>query len=75
MWNRYRFKTDSVADWRPLVYNPDYPFWCSGYGDDYAIIVCWLPIEEDLFKYWDDAYDIDTETHEEIKYTSRFPKD
>lgn len=74
--NRYRFKTKSVKDYRPLVFNPNYPWWCSGFaGDDsYATIVCYLPETEDLLKYWDDAFDIDCERNAAIQFTSRFPK-
>lgn len=75
-WVRYRFKTNSVDDWRPLIYNPEYPSWLSGYSGDlsHAIIVCWLPKGEDLFKYWDDAFDIESSEHDEIIYTDRFNK-
>ena len=75
---RYRFKTKAVDDYRPLVDMKDIgtPWWCTGYATDesYAIIVCFLPKEEDLFQYWDDAYDIEKEYREEITYTSRFPR-
>ena len=50
------------------------PWWNTGYGDEYVAIVCYLPKEEDLFKYWDDAYDIDSEEVTEITYTDRFSK-
>ena len=75
---RYRFKTRAVEDCRPLVdmATIKMPWWCTGYaGDDsYAIIVCYLPEDEDLFKYWDDAYDIDSEKVATIQYSDRFPK-
>lgn len=76
MWKRYRFKTKSVNDWRPLIYNPQYPSWCSGYAGDmsYAIIICFLPDGEDLLKYWDDAFDIEFTEHEKPEFSSRFPK-
>lgn len=73
MWIKYRFKTKSINDWRPLIFNPEYPFWCSGYGDDYAIIIMYLPKDEDIYKYYDDAYDIDIE-EKEIEFSDRFPK-
>lgn len=71
---RYRFKTKSVEDYRPLIFNPNYPWWCTGSAMDnsYAIIICYLPDNENLFKYWDDAYDIDIETNVEIVFTERF---
>lgn len=79
MWKRYRFKTYAVEDYRPLVFNPKYPWWCSGHGYNsseiqYSIIIAYLPINEDLFKYWDDAFDIEFTKENEIKFSDRFPK-
>ena len=74
MWIRYRFKTYSVDDYRPLVFNPKYPWWCSGYGEDCAVIVAYLTKGEPLEKYWDDAFDIDQTEEKEITFTSRFAK-
>lgn len=74
MWKRYRFYTHAIEDYRPLIFNPKYPWWCSGYKDDCAIIVAYLPKDEDLFKYWDDAYDIDFTEHKSIEFSGRFPK-
>lgn len=78
MWKRYRFRTKSTDDCRPLVFNPKYPWWLSGYDgsftNDYAVIIAYLPIDEDLFKYWDDAYDIDSTTEDKIVFTDRFPR-
>jgi len=74
MWCRYRFRTKSVEDYRPLVFNPKYPWWCSGYGDECAIIVAYLPTTEPLYAYWDDAYDIDMEVVSKIEFSSRFQK-
>lgn len=75
---RYRFKTRSVDDYRPLIDMAPIkmPWWCTGFGCDnsYVIIVCYLPESEDLFKYWDDAYDIEKTTTDIISYTDRFPK-
>lgn len=83
---RYRFKTWSVDDPRPLIDLAPLkmPWWCSGIGytegvdaawsDEYAIIICYLPAGEDLKKYWDDAFDIEEDEREEITYTDRFPK-
>lgn len=79
MFKRYRFKTYSVDDYRPIIFNPKYPWWCSGYGWEnndkgYAIIIAYLPIEENLLKYWDDAFDIEFTEESEIKFSGRFPK-
>jgi hypothetical protein len=74
MWIRYRFKTYAIDDYRPIVYNPNYHWWCSAENETTATIVAWLPKGEPLEKYWDDAFDIETEEHNEIQFTSRFPK-
>lgn len=75
---RYRFKTKSVDDYRPLIDMKDIqmPWWCTSFAADesYATIVCYLPEGEDLYKYWDDAYDIELEERTEITYTDRFRK-
>lgn len=81
-YNRYRFKTYSVDDPRPLIDMAPIkmPWWCTGYSynDDYptAIIICYLPSNHPLsiYWYWDDAFDIEREDVEEIIYTDRFPK-
>ena len=76
---RYRFKTNSVSDPRPLVSMAPIkmPWWCTGFScttNKYAIIVCYLPEGEPLTKYWDDAFDIESETVNGISYSERFPK-
>jgi hypothetical protein len=76
MWKRYRFCTKAVADYRPLVFNPKYPWWCTGEAGDgsHVTIVAYLPPDEDLLEYWDDAFDVDYQERDEITFTSRFPK-
>lgn len=75
-YKKYRFKTKALEDYRPLkdMKEIQCPWWCSGEGIDYAIIICYLPTEIDLKEYWDDAYDIDIEEVEKITYTDRFRK-
>jgi hypothetical protein len=79
-WKRYRFYTKSVEDYRPLIFNPEYPFWCSGYAinssfeEDSAVIIAYLPSDEDLLKYWDDAFDIEFTYEDKIEFSSRFAK-
>jgi len=74
---RYRFKT-RAADYRPLIDMADIhmPWWCTGEAGDgsFAIIVCYLPENEKLENYWDDAYEVDQIEVEEIAYSDRFPK-
>ena len=75
-YTKYRFKTKSLEDYRPLKDMKEIQclWWCSGEGIDYAIIICYLPVGTDLFEYWDDAYDIDVEHKDKITYTDRFKK-
>ena len=83
-YTRYRFKTKSVDDPRPLksLKPLGVPYWITGYEQDgnfntsAAVIVCYLPSDIDiaLSEFWDDAYDVVETPCEEITYTSRFPK-
>lgn len=77
-WKRYRLKTYAVNDNRPLVFDERYPWWCSGYGEnengEYSVIISFLPKEENILKYWDDAFDIEFTEEDEITFSSRFPK-
>jgi hypothetical protein len=77
-WKRYRLKTYAVEDYRPLVFNEKYPWWCSGYGEnsngEYAVIIAYLPKDEDLLKYWDDAFEVEFTEENSISFSSRFPK-
>lgn len=79
-WRRYRLKTKAVADYRPLMHDPRFPWWCSGHGViggfDYAdsTIIVWLPYDEPVTKYWDDAFDVEFSEHEKIEFTDRFAK-
>lgn len=73
-WKRYRFYTKSVEDYRPLVFNPAYPWWCSATGDGFVVIVAYLPSDEPLAQYWDDASDVTYTDEETITFSSRFPR-
>lgn len=77
MWRRYRFQTHAIDDPRPLIFDPRYPWWVSGYDgfmQDYATIIAWLPAGEPLTTYWDDAYEVEYTEHQAIEFASRFPK-
>ena len=73
---RYRFCTRAIEDFRPLVdmKHIGMPWWCTGTGHGHVTIVCDLPENEPLMKYWDDAFDIYEEHVDEIVYTDRFKK-
>lgn len=71
-WKRYRFNTKS-EDNRPLVFNPSFPWWESGFGDDYSICIAYLPTSEKLETYWPEAYDVEFTEENEITFSDRFP--
>lgn len=73
-WRRYRFSTHATDDYRPLVFNPHYPWWCSASADDAVTIVTYLPVDEPLAHYWDDAFDVTYTEEERITFSSRFPR-
>jgi len=75
-WKRYRFRTQSVDDYRPLIFNAAYPWWCSSSAGDgsYVVIVAYLPVDETLERYWDDASEVEYTDEETITFSERFPK-
>jgi hypothetical protein len=73
-WTRHRFVSDS-EDYRPLVWPPAGPWWCSGWdSEDRAVIIAYVPSNEDLHTYWPEALNVDSEECEHITYSDRFPK-
>ena len=72
---RYRFKTRSAEDYRPLVTNTAMPWWCTGQDDESAVIVAYLPELEALATYWDDAFDVEIEYYQSGPvFSGRFPR-
>jgi hypothetical protein len=77
-YNRIRFHAN-CEDWRPVIFPPLGPYWCSGTGDDYSIIVAYVPCTDDwqdeLLKYWPEAVNIDLMQESiDIRFSDRFPK-
>ena len=75
-WKRYRFYTASVEDYRPLLFNPAFPWWCSSTAGDESFvgIVAYLPVSERLERYWPDAFEVEYSDEDAITFSSRFPK-
>lgn len=61
-------------DYRPVVWPIKHPYWCTGQGDDYAVLVAYADDEEELLRNWPDADNIATEEVVEYQFTPRFPK-
>lgn len=72
-WLRHRFKANA-SDPRPVAFPPPGPYWVSGYGEDYSIVVAFLPSDVDVVAYWPEARDIDSEEKARLEFTSRFPE-
>lgn len=70
---RARFKTNE-QDYRPVVWPIKHPYWCSGYGDGYSILVAYADDENEILRNWPEAYGIDAEEVEEYVFSGRFPK-
>jgi hypothetical protein len=69
-WIRARFKADG-ADFRPISWPPPGPYWCSGYGDDYSIVIAYVRDEAQVYEFWPEAEDVDSTQEVEIKERER----
>lgn len=76
VWTRFHASDD---DWRP-IYLPSEghpglgPYWCSGYGHDYATICAWVRPGEDVRKWWPEATHITREEPSPLRFSDRFPE-
>ena len=68
---RARFKVNP-DDPRPMVWPIKHPYWVTGYGENYSIVVAYADDQEEILRQWPDASDIDTEEVSEYVFTSRF---
>jgi hypothetical protein len=72
-WLRHRFRAN-LEDPRPIKFPPPGPYWITGEGDDYSIVVAYLPPETEVQEFWPEASRIDSDPRDEITYTDRFKK-
>ena len=70
---RVRFKAN-LDDPRPINWPVKHPWWCTGTGEDYSIIVAYADDEKYIFKNWPEATDLDSQEVEGYVFTDRFPK-
>jgi len=68
---RVRFKTKEM-DWRPVRWPIQYPYWKSGEGEDYSILIAYADNEKYITDNWPEAYDISIDFVERIVFTDRF---
>jgi len=72
-WLRCRFKA-AADDYRPVKWPPPGPYWCSGEGEGYSIVIAYVRTEDQVREFWPEASDIDAEERDAITYTERFAK-
>jgi hypothetical protein len=70
---RVRFRSNST-DARPINWPVKHPYWITGYGDGYTIIVSYADDEKYILENWPEATNLDSVEVDGYKFTSRFPK-
>lgn len=70
---RVRFKANK-DDYRPVNWPVKHPYWCSGYGCNYSIVISYADNEEYIYNNWPEASDLDIEEVEGYVFTDRFEK-
>ena len=70
---RVRFHANP-DDYRPVKWPVKYPFWCTGYGENYSVVVAYVDSVDELMELWPEASNLDIEERESITFTDRFPK-
>lgn len=70
VWARFRADED---DPRPITVPAPGPWWCTGYGDGYSIVVVYLRPGQDVTTWWPEASHIDIQDVDGIAFSDRFP--
>lgn len=70
---RTRFKANA-DDYRPVNWPVKHPFWCSGSGDDYSIVVAYADNIAEIKRNWPESRDITHENVSSYVFTDRFEK-
>lgn len=65
---------DNGGDYRPVVFPPPHPYWCTGESDEAFVIVAYADSEDQIREYWPEAIDIDSDETDAYLFTDRFPK-
>ena len=70
---RARFRAN-YGDYRSINWPVKYPYWCTGYGEDYSIVVAYADDEDEILQNWPEATHIDVEEVEKPEFNDRFQK-
>lgn len=63
-----------AQDYRPVKWPITHPYWCTGQGVGYAVLVAYASDVIELLRNWPDAKNIESESVDSYVFTSRFPK-
>lgn len=70
---RVRFHAN-LKDARPINWPVKHPFWFTGYGEDYTVVVAYADHEAYIYENWPEATNLDVEEVAEYVFTDRFQK-
>ena len=70
---RIRFNVTN-EDFRPVNWPLAYPYWCSGFDSDGAILISYCDNAEYIFCNWPEAINLQIEEVAGYQFTDRFPK-
>ena len=74
-WARFYVNIEEVnEDYRPIIWPIKYPYWCSGETSKDFIICAYVDNEDDIYKQWPEAFNVDIEKVDKIEFSDRFPK-
>ena len=82
---RFKLRVGEVGgDFRPTTWPILYPYWCTGeglgpsiYGDEDVkcfVMVAYAEDEDQLMRWWPEAFDLSVTKVDKIEFTDRFPK-
>lgn len=72
-WIRSRFHAN-LDDYRPATWPPPGPYWRTGFGEDFSVVVAYLRPGDEVTAWWPEASGVDAEECEGITFTSRFAR-
>ena len=70
---RVRFRANE-DDYRPINFPVKHPYWCTGYGIGFSVVVSYADSEAYIYENWPEAQGLDIEEVEGYLFTERFPK-
>ena len=70
---RARFKANE-DDYRPVNWPVKHPYWCTGYGDGYSIVVAYADNETEIMQNWPECEELDVDEVDGYEFSGRFPK-